>query len=371
MIADSFNNRVRKVTPEGIITTIAGSGPSGPPLGQVSEGDGGPATAAFINSPTGVAVDQLGNLYIAEPESNRIRKVSITGIITTVVGSGACTLFEDLNLGLSGDGGPAATAQVACPWGVAVDGAGNLYFADNMNNRVRKITPEGIITTVAGSGSLKSVGGFSGDGGPATAASLWGPSAVAVDTSGNIYIADTGNERIRKVTPAGIITTVAGGGPSLPGGFGGDGGPATSATLNGPGGLTVDQEGNLYISDGGNNRVRMVTPAGSITTLAGDGLLGFSGDGGPAASAQLSGPRGLVMDAAGNLLIADDGNSRIRELSYGPAVLPNGVVNAASGRRKVRPSNYTREWFQIVPDHSCVRMRTPQRLRYKRARGAS
>ena len=227
--------------------------------GYVPLGDGGAATAAALMNPGGVAVDAAGTLYIADTDNNRIRKVTTAGVITTVAGNGLA--------GAGGDGGQAVFASLHSPHGVAVDAAGNLYIADTDNNRIRKVTPAGIITTVAGTG----ISGHSGDGGPATAARLNYPVGVAVDAAGNLYIADTGNSRIRKVTPAGVITTLAGTGI---GGYSGDGGPATAAQLKYPFGVAVDAAGNLYIADSGNNSIRKVTPAGIITTVAGNGTAG-------------------------------------------------------------------------------------------------
>jgi sugar lactone lactonase YvrE len=265
-IADNLNNRIRKVTPAGIITTIAGNGSSG------FSGDGGSATSASLSGPNSVVVDQSGNLFISDNLNNRIRKVTPAGIITTVAGNGSS--------GWSGDGGPATSASLSGPNGVVVDQSGNLFIADLGNLRIRKVTSTGIITTVAGNGTY----GYSGDGGPASSAALRSPTGVAVDAGGNLFIADTGNNRIREVTSAGIITTVAGNGS---GAFSGDGGPATLAGLD-PAGVTVDAGGNLFIADAGNNRIRKVTPAGIISTVAGDGSMGFRGDGGPALSAGLN-----------------------------------------------------------------------------------
>src|SRR5437867_2281477 len=296
-IADITNNRIRKVTSGGTISTYAGSGSFG------FSGDGGPATDAQLGVPVGVALDPAGNLYIADHDNARIRKVTSGGTISTYAGSGS--------RGLSGDGGPATAAQLYSPHGVALDTAGNLYIADS--NRIRKVTPGGTISTYAGTGT----GPFSGDGGPATAAQLNVPVGVAVDPAGNLYIADSGSSRIRKVSPGGTISTYAGGGGGTPG-FLGDGGPATAAYLNNPVGVTLDPAGNLYIADLGNARVRKVTPGGTISTYAGSGSFGFSGDGGPATAAQLNGPWGVAVDPAGILYIAESG--RIRKVTTGGTI---------------------------------------------------
>ncbi len=303
-IADSSNNRVRKVSTSGTITTVAGNGSFG------YSGDGGPATNSRLSSPTGVAVDAAGNLYIADTSNHRVRKVSASGTITTVAGSGTTGSFDN---GYSGDGGPATDAQLAYPSGVAVDAAGNLYIADSINNRVRKVSASGTITTIAGSGTTGYAGGgYSGDGGPATDARLNYPSGVAVDAAGNLYIADGNNHRVRKVSTSGTITTVAGNGNR---GYSGDGGPAINADLDSPYGVAVDTVGNLYIADTDNSQVRKVSTLGTITTVAGNGTYGFSGDGGPATNASLSGPYGVAVDAAGNLYIADSANDRVRKVA--------------------------------------------------------
>ena len=288
-IADGGNFRIRKVDTSGIITTVAGNGSS------EFSGDGGPATSASLTNPFGVALDGTGNLFIADEGSNRIRKVDTSGIITTVAGNGSS--------GFSGDGGPAISASLSGPIGVALDGTGNLFFADAGNNRIRKVDTSGIISTVAGDGIF----GFSGDGDPATSASLRDPFGVALDGAGNLFIADRFNQRIRRVDAAtGIITTVAGDGPTGigAGGFSGDGGPATSASLNSPFGVAVDGAGNLFIADTLNNRIRKVDTSGIITTVAGNGSFGFSGDGDPATSASLHEPFGVALDGSGNLFIA-------------------------------------------------------------------
>src|SRR5439155_1238793 len=238
-------------------------------------GDGGTATSAQLAQPSGIAVDTAGNLYVADTRNQRVRKVTAGGVISTVAGNGT--------FGFSGDGGPATSAQLSTPDDVAVDAAGNLYVPDLGGQRVRKVTPSGVISTVAGNGTH----GFSGDGGPATSAQLAffsGGSGVAVDVAGNLYISDNGNNRVRKVTADGVISTVAGNGTF---GFSGDEGPATSAQLNFPLGVAVDSAGNLYIADSDNTRRRKVTAGGVISTVAGNGTSGFSGGQGPATSAQL------------------------------------------------------------------------------------
>jgi uncharacterized protein (TIGR03437 family) len=278
-------------------------------------GDNGPATSAQLANPGGIAVDSAGNLYIADVYNYRIRKVS-NGVITTIAGNGTP--------GFSGDNGPATSAQLDFPYGVAVDSAGSLYIGDSGNNCVRKVS-NGVITTIAGNGTR----GFSGDNGPAISAQLNGPSGVAVDSAGNLYIADGVNSRIRKVSN-GVISTVAGNGTY---GLGGDHGPAASAQLWLPTGVVVDSAGNLYIADTGNNCIRKVSN-GVISTVAGNGTPGFNGDNGPATSAQLAVPQGVAVNGAGNVYIADSGNNRIRVLT--PAAVTGqtptimSVVNAAS-----------------------------------------
>ena len=255
-------------------------------------GDNGPATSAYLYNPGGVALDSAGNVYIADQDHTRIRKVS-NGVITTVAGNGT--------QGFSGDNGPATSAQLYDPERVTVDSAGNLYIADTDNYRIRKVS-NGVITTVAGNGGR----GFNGDNILATSAQLHDPFGVAVDSAGNLYIADFGNNRIRKVSN-GVITTVAGNGTA---GFSGDNGSATSAQLYNPVGVALDSAGNLYIADGGNFRIRKVSN-GVITTVAGNGTPGYGGDNGPATSAQFYGLSAVAVDSAGNVYIADSGNDRI------------------------------------------------------------
>ena len=294
-IADTWNCVIRKVAANGIITTVAGICNS-----WDYSGDSGPATNASLMLPEGVAVDTSGNLYIADTENYVIRKVDTNGIITTVAGNGSS--------GYADDGGPATNASLSWPYSVAVDTSGNLYIVDSDNDVIRKVDTNGIITTVAGNGNYD----YSGDGSMATNASLAYPFGVAVDTSGNLYIVDSDNDVIRKVDTNGIITTVAGNGSS---GYAGNGGPATNASLMLPEGVAVDTSGNLYIVDSDNDVIRKVDTNGIITTVAGNGSLGYSGDGGPATSASLKWPEGVAVDASDNLYIADTCNNVIREVN--------------------------------------------------------
>jgi len=327
-IADTGNNRIRKVSASGIITTVAGSGPNARAGGF--SGDGGPATAAALSYPYGVAVDASGNLFIADTANNRIRKVSASGIITTVAGSGPTGYAQSGTGSFSGDGGPATSATLNTPFGVAVDTSGNLFIADYFNNRIRKVSASGIITTVAGSGAFGSgTGSFSGDGGPAISATMCHPNSVAVDASGNLFIADYYNNRIRKVSASGIITTYAGSGAT--GLSGGDGGPATSAMINSPANVAVDASGDLFIAEA--FKVQKVTASGIVTTVAGSGTQGFSGDGGPATSATLSYPSGVAVDASGDLFIADGGNQRIRKVSA------SGIITTIAGNGASTPGD--------------------------------
>jgi uncharacterized protein (TIGR03437 family) len=293
-IADSANAAIRKVTTDGIINTIAGDATVG------FTGDGGAATLAALVTPYAVCVDSAGNVYFAENGDSRIRKIDTKANINTIVGNGTA--------GFGGDGAAATSAELNFPTGLAVDSTGNLYIADSLNHRIRKVAGSNI-STIAGNGVLS----YSGDGGAATNAQLNTPQAVAADASGNIYIADTANNVVRKVTAAGAISTIAGNGTA---GFGGDGGAATSAQLNGPQGIVVDPAGNIYISDTQNARVRKIT-GNTISTVAGNGTAGFGGDNGAATSAQLNIPIGLALDAANNLYIADFSNNRIRKVSGG------------------------------------------------------
>ena len=290
-------------TTSGVITTVAGVGFRG--LGA----DSVPATTGYVNHPWGLAFDGSANLYIVDTGNHRVRKVT-SGVIATIAGTGVA--------GFSGDGGLASRAELNNPAGMAIDAAGNLYIADRLNHRVRRIDPSGIITTVAGTGTK----GYNGDGDLATQAQLDTPEGVAVAAAGNLYIADRQNHRVRRIDPSGIITTVAGTGAQD---YRGDGGPATDAGLRQPSGLTFDAAGNLYIADRQNHAVRRIDPSGIITTVAGTGWKGYSGDGDLATQAQLNDPTGVALDAVGNLYIADRVNHRIRKVGL------SGVITTIAG----------------------------------------
>ncbi len=293
----------------GTIQTIAGNGSPN------YSGDGGPALQAGLNVPVEVYLDKSGNLFITDQYNNRIRKVAPDGTITTVAGTGVA--------GFSGDGGPAVDAELNTPTGIFGDSSGNLYIGDPGNQRIRKMDASGIITTFAGNGNK----GYSGDGGPAIDATLYNASRVAVDSSGNVYIADQSNHRIRMVNPQGIISTFAGNGAGSPqtGAYSGDGGLAVDASLNNPTSVAVDGTGVVYICDQFNQRVRKVALNGIITTVAGNGNAGYSGDGGQATAATLSYPGGMAVDAAGNLYFDDDGNYVTRMIST------SGIITTIAG----------------------------------------
>ncbi|HEX7412635.1 MAG TPA: T9SS type A sorting domain-containing protein [Bacteroidia bacterium] len=286
------------------ITTICGNGTA------AYAGDGAQATAAELSNPYDVALDWAGNLYIADRSNNRIRMVNTAGNISTIVGNGTG--------GYSGDGGAATAAELYLPTAVALDAAGNLYIADMVNNRIRKVNTSGVISTFAGNGT----GGYSGDGGAATAAGLFYPTAVAFDAAGNMYISELQNSRIRKVNTSGVISTFAGNGTA---GYTGDGSAATAAELNNPNGVAFDAAGNIYIADATNNRIRMVNTAGIISTYAGNGAMAYSGDGGQATAAELYDPMAVALDGAGNLYIADGNNSCIRKVNT------SGVISTFAG----------------------------------------
>ncbi|HEX5431705.1 MAG TPA: IPT/TIG domain-containing protein [Bryobacteraceae bacterium] len=368
------------------ISTVAGNGTR-----PAFSGDGGPATGAQLGNPIGVAVDASHNLYIADQTNNRVREVNSQGTISTLAGSGTAgftgdgkaATSADLNnplgvavksdgtvfiadttndvvrqvtsggtistpagnygagIGYGGDGGDPTLAVFNGPSSLALDSAGNLYISDTANHRVREVIwSQNVIVTVAGNGNP----GYSGDSGLAKFARLHTPLGIAVDAAGNLYIADSGNQVIRKVDPSGVITTIAGNGTP---GFSGDNGPATQASLNYPSGVAVDAAGNLYIADRNNFRIRMVSN-GIITTIAGSGAPGFGGDGGYALNAALKFPSGVAVDAAGNVYVADTQNDAIRLLTpiaNPPAVAPKGVITA--GNFGASPIAAPGSWIEI------------------------
>ena len=283
-----------------VITTTAG--------GFV--GDGGPATSAGLNWPRFVLQDAAGNTYLSDAFGHRIRKISPSGTISTFAGTGIA--------GFSGDGGLARNAMLSFPTGIAWDAAGNMIIADGGNNRIRKIDTSGVITTIAGIGTA----GFSGDGGPALLAQLNDPWGITVDTAGNIFTTDILNERVRKIDTSGNISTIAGNGTA---GYNGDNIPATQAELNLPRGIVVDSSGNIYITDTQNHRVRKVDTHGVITTFAGNGVQGLSGDGGPATDAEIGNPRGLVI-RGNQLYLSNGGAGHIRVVGF-----QSGIINSVAG----------------------------------------
>lgn len=303
-IADSGDNLIREVSRTGVIMTVAGNGQEG------FSGDGGPATNAQLDSPSGVAVDSGGNLYIADTKNNRIREVS-GGTIHTIAGTGSA--------GFGGDNGAATAAQLDTPTGLAVDEQGHLYIADTGNQRIRRISGT-TIATIAGNG----IEGFSGDGAAATAASLDDPGGIAVDAAGNLYIADTDNQRVRMVSAAtGSIATIAGSGAK---GYNGDG-PALTVALASPGSVSVDSKGNVYVADSDNDRIRVIS-GGRVATLAGIDLQGYGGDTGSAIKAVLDTPRAVL--AGGSVIVlSDSGNNLVRMIDAGK-ILSSGGVPAPS-----------------------------------------
>jgi hypothetical protein len=305
LIADADNHVVRKVSLAGVITRVAGTGNLGNSL------DDGPATAADLGSPCGVAVTADGGFLFADSLNHVVWKVSSAGVITRVAGTGNLVISGDDDPPteeFGGDGGPSTAADFASPCGVAVTADGGFLIADAGNNVVRKVSSAGVITLVAGTGNP----GDRGDDGPATAADLASPFGVAVTADGGVLIADASNNVVRKVSSAGVITRVAGTGTQ---GNSGDDGPATAAQLNEPGGVAVTADGGFLIADAGNHVVRKVSSAGVITRVAGTGTQGNSGDDGPATAAELGSPVGVAVTADGGFLIVDGGNNVVRKVA--------------------------------------------------------
>ncbi len=307
-VCDNANYRIRKITTSGVISTIAGTGA----VGYAAAHEGVLATTAFISSTGGIKVDAAGNIYFADLGNNIIRKISTTGVITTIAGTPPPAVA-----GYSGDGGAATAAKLSAPYDVAVDAAGNVYIADQNNHCIRKVNTSGIISTICGNGLIGL--GAAGDGGPAVSAKLNYPHSIDVDAAGNLYISDYGNNRIRKINTSGTISTIVGA-VGLPYGYTGDGGPATAARIYYPEGLDVDNAGNLYFCDWTNHAVRKVGTTGIINTIAGTGTSGASGDGGLATLALLNRPTAVAVRASdGDVFIADNENNKVRRIKVGDA----------------------------------------------------
>ncbi len=414
-VADAADNRVRKITPDGTIQTVAGTGRAG------FAGDGGAASNALLSHPYGLALDSAGNLYIADLGNARVRKVSVDGVIQTVVGGGSIVP------GGNGDGSLAINIKLAEPRDLAAAGDGTLYVSDFGANQVYSVSPSGILTTVAGTGKA----GNTGDGAAAPLAQLNAPAGLALDGAGNLYIADSGNNRVRNVfrgvisnvfnvteptgvaigssgalyvaAPAffgttskttagmasafdvaldragnvyattgqfvvkfaasGAVTTIAGNG--APRYFGGDNGPAVMARLSSPAAVAVDSQGNSYIADTANHRIRKITPTGIISTIAGTSDAGAKGDGGPAALAQLNAPRSVAIDSFGNLYIADSGNNEIRKITPGGIIAPfstelsdpEGVAMDANGMVYIADTG-NNQVLQITPSGGTIKLAT-------------
>jgi sugar lactone lactonase YvrE len=304
-IADGGNNRVRMVV-NGIISTVAGTGTAG------YTGDKAAATSATLRNPTGVALDAAGNLYIADAGNDVIRQVSVSGTITTFAGNN--------NVGYSGDGGAPTSASLNNPVAVAVDSAGHVFIADAGNNVIREVSG-GTINTIVG--------------GSVTTDQLHHPDAIAVDAGGNLYIADTVARRVLEFS-GGVVTVIAG---NQGIGFGGDNGPATQATLDDPMGVAVDASGNVYIADTFNSRIRKISPAGTITTIAGNGYPAYFGDGGPATDATLYFPRAVALDANGNIYVGDTSSNAVRILQPLPSVTSNSVEDTSSVALRMPPKS--------------------------------
>src|SRR5450432_1359347 len=326
--ADSNNQRIRRIDPSGTISTVAGSGvpPATNSQCQATSpvGDGGSATNAHLFNPSDAIVDLNGNLIVADQQNNRIRKVAPAGAISTIVGSGLHNFYSP--------GIPATSSPMDWPSSLAIDGAGLIYFAELHGNRVGRLDANGFLSTVAGTGFP----GFNGDGKAANTATLTKPAGIAIDRLGNLLIADTGNHRVRKVSiPGGVITTIAGTGQQS---FCGDSGPATQACLDTPMDVKADALGNVYIADTGNHRIRRIDAAGTISTVAGTGQAGRGPDGVAATSSALNFPSAVAIDGNNDLYIVDWQNYLIRKITF-PAISSGGIVNGASFTAPVSPGS--------------------------------
>jgi streptogramin lyase len=288
-IADVGNNVIRKMDTTGLVTTFAG-------MGGVKGSANGVDSLASFNKPFGVATDPSGNVYVADAGNNLVRMIAPAGVVSTFAGTGA-----------AGGGNGLDTATFNSPMSVAVDGSGNVYVADYQNDLIRKITSAGVVSTLAGSGATGATDGLD------TAATFNLPEGVAVDAAGNVYVADNGNNLIRKVTPAGQVSTLAGSGQS-----GSANGTGTAASFDSPFGLAVDAAGNIYVADSGNNLIRKITPSGVVSTIAGSGARGAKDATGAAAS--FNTPSGVAIDASGNVYVADENNNLIRKITGGGVV---------------------------------------------------
>jgi hypothetical protein len=307
-VSDCFAARVYVVGPSATLRRVVGSDLEGD---AGYEGDGKQALRALVRCPIGIAVDDAGTLFVVDHGNNRVRKIRSDGVISTFAGTGAVGVDAG---GYAGDGGPATAARLQEPVGVGLGAGGDVYVADRDNNAIRKIDADGTITTVIGGRGA----GFSGDGGPASEARIDRPQQIVVDPDGNVYFADSGNNRVRRIDTEGVVTTVAGNGQAA---TSGDGGPALSAAVWNPTGLALDDEGKLYVSQPADNRIRRVDTTGAIVTVAGGRASpGFSGDGGPATRASFANPQGLAFDEGGNLYVADTDNRRIRVIDRGGTI---------------------------------------------------
>ncbi|SVB76640.1 uncharacterized protein METZ01_LOCUS229494, partial [marine metagenome] len=298
-VADSLNHKIRKITPDGVVTTLAGSGSAG--------SADGPGVDAQFNDQYGVAVDGSGNVYVADSLNHKIRKITPDGVVTTLAGSGSAGSAD----------GPGVDAQFYKPTDVAVDGSGNVYVTDRNNSKIRKITPDGVVTTLAGSGTEGSADGIGAD------ATFTGPRGLTVDGSRNVYVADQRNHKIRKITPDGVVTTLAGSGTE-----GSADGTGVDAQFNLPRGIAVDGSGNVYVADTSNNRIRKITPDGVVTTLAGNGTEG-SADG-TGADATFDRPHGIAVDGSGNIYVSDARNNKIRKIIAGTAAVSANLDESIS-----------------------------------------